>query len=486
MNAIYRLLLLCFFISLTIGTISAQYQFGPTGVVYYPKINSYLVTTSTGYITNSSCASGATFKLIFVVKPDGKKSDYFGEQMDTRGIVIVNDTVFCTEGCELKVIADSKYTTFADNPYTNQMNKVQLNGICYDGNRNLYISSDKEIFRLNLDTKQYKIFNFGDSLNNPSGILWDNIRQKLIIVSRIANASIQALNPEDSTLVTVKQTKIPLMYGIAQDGKGNFYISSWGDGKVGGGKIYKIDKDFKGAPLEVASNLSGPGFIYYNTLNDTIAVPNKLNKTLTFVTAGPPVPVVINLGADNKPVSSTPTFRWRKTNADGYQLQVAQLTQIAQKDDDPEMLGDDFTNPVIDQQSIKDTFYLSPITLDQGKKYVWRVRSQIGTDYSSWSKILSFTPGEVNDVLTLDILDVVTVFPNPANEKISIRCNYIFGIDISIEIFNIYGQVVISLKTINLRMEVPEISVSNLPEGIYFVNTSVNGKVYRNKINIIR
>ncbi|MBK6839509.1 MAG: T9SS type A sorting domain-containing protein [Bacteroidetes bacterium] len=45
----------------------------------------------------------------------------------------------------------------------------------------------------------------------------------------------------------------------------------------------KFDSAFSAPPVTVATNLSSPADIFYNTLGDTLAIPNSGNNTVTFI-----------------------------------------------------------------------------------------------------------------------------------------------------------------------------------------------------------
>jgi hypothetical protein len=65
----------------------------------------------------------------------------------------------------------------------------------------------------------------------------------------------------------------------------------------------------------------------------------------------------------------------------------------------------------------------------------------------------------------------ILVYPNPANNKISIRANQIKGI----KLFDVLGNEILNTKE-------NEIDVSILSSGVYFVQVSTRGNNYTQKI----
>lgn len=78
--------------------------------------------------------------------------------------------------------------------------------------------------------------------------------------------------------------------------------------------------------------------------------------------------------ADNATnVSLTPTLDWSDvSNRDNYELQLS--------------ANSDFTSPIVNRADLTNSQYTVPTgDLDYGTTYYWRVRTRIGTNYSSWS-----------------------------------------------------------------------------------------------------
>jgi hypothetical protein len=83
----------------------------------------------------------------------------------------------------------------------------------------------------------------------------------------------------------------------------------------------------------------------------------------------------------------------------------------------------------------------------------------------------------LTNIITIDYKNKYAVFPNPANDFLTI-----YGKNVtSIEIFNIYGNIVLS-KTLNDNKKV---NISELNSGIYFVEIEGSNGFKSNKKVII-
>jgi len=157
-----------------------------------------------------------------------------------------------------------------------------LNGICADNAGNIFASdfSGKNIYRYKIATQQFNIF-CNTGTKTPNGLVFDATNNRLVVATWNANASILGINLSDSSVTTLKTTTITSFDGIAIDEDGNFYGSSWMNGAQG---IYFFDAAFANAPLKIVSfaNSTNAADIWYNTLSDTLAVPNTGNNTVRF------------------------------------------------------------------------------------------------------------------------------------------------------------------------------------------------------------
>lgn len=183
------------------------------------------------------------------------------------GIVIVGDTVFvCAQSGYIK---SYNLTTAALVSNVNT-GATFLNGICADDAGNIFATdfSAKKIYRYNIATQQYNIF--CSTAKTPNGILFDTFHHRLVMVTWGASASLQAISLTDSTVTNLKTSTLSNFDGVAMDEDGNYYTSCWGNNS-----IMFFDSALLNTPVQIVTGLHSPADIFYNTLSDTLAVPNS-------------------------------------------------------------------------------------------------------------------------------------------------------------------------------------------------------------------
>ena len=99
---------------------------------------------------------------------------------------------------------------------------------------------------------------------------------RIVFVNWGASAPIKAISLIDSTLTTIVTTSIGNCDGIARDGLGNYFISTWSQNAV-----YKFDSNFLN-PEAVVTGLTQPADICYNLANDTLVVPQTSANLVTY------------------------------------------------------------------------------------------------------------------------------------------------------------------------------------------------------------
>ncbi|MDL2242612.1 M20/M25/M40 family metallo-hydrolase [Bacteroidales bacterium OttesenSCG-928-K03] len=114
----------------------------------------------------------------------------------------------------------------------------------------------------------------------------------------------------------------------------------------------------------------------------------------------------------------------------------------------------------------EDVYYYSP--------YIHTEQDMIGLSVNNEEQMKIFTQANIACVATLakydDIIGIeslnnsILIYPNPANDKIYIKGEYIYK---QFLIFDINGKLV---STISVDSEITEIDVSKFPQGLYLVN----------------
>lgn len=197
------------------------------------------------------------------------------------GIEIVGNTLYACDGASIK----GYDLTTATEVFNVNIGATFLNGITHDNNGNLYATdfTAKKIYRVKIATQQYTTFVTGLA-KSPNGIIYDQPNNRCVFVNWGSNAPIMAVNLTDSTTSTLTSTTLSNCDGIAKDGLGNYYVSSWG---LNG--ISKFNNTFSSGPITVVTGLSNPADIFYNTVTDTLGAPNAgSGNTTTYHYLGVP------------------------------------------------------------------------------------------------------------------------------------------------------------------------------------------------------
>lgn len=190
------------------------------------------------------------------------------------GIEIVGDTVFCCSGGSIKGYLLSDGTPV----YNLNVGGSFLNGLTHDNAGNLFATdfSTKSIIRVHIASQTFAPV--ATSLpNTPNGIVFDGYNNRCVFVNWGSNAPIRAIDLATYAVTTVVTTTLGSCDGITRDAIGRYYVSNWS-----GQSIVRFDSAFAAPPATVVSGLSNPADIFYNVVDDTLAIPNAGNNTVTF------------------------------------------------------------------------------------------------------------------------------------------------------------------------------------------------------------
>jgi hypothetical protein len=266
-----------FFLSICILQVKAQSYSGPESVEYDASHNRYLV----------SC--NGTVKSIQQVVPPNAPTLFTSTTGSPYGLEILGGKVWSCEGGRIKSY-DLNTAALVDNF---NLGATFLNGITSDGVQYLFTSdyTTKKIYRVNTLTGAFNVM-VANTVTAPNGMWYDGANNRLLFVNWNSSAPVKAISLADSTVTTVVTTTQANCDGIARDGAGRYYISSWTPQAV-----YRYSSSFASPTAVVTTGLSNPADIYYNALNDTLAVPNAGNNTVTFYYMGSPASVSENASA---------------------------------------------------------------------------------------------------------------------------------------------------------------------------------------------
>ncbi|MGQ9819498.1 MAG: hypothetical protein ACUVQ1_06185 [Candidatus Kapaibacteriales bacterium] len=205
------------------------------------------------------------------------------------------------------------------------------------------------------------------------------------------------------------------------------------------------------------SQLESQTQFYWRVLavKNTITSPWSQVSTFTTKKASPMAPVLLEPANNQTSVPLRPIFRWRKLpSAEYYHLQVA--------------LDNEFVYTTTDNDMITDTFYITTTQLQPNKQYYWRLRSRVGTSWSSWSE--SFTFWTINPSSAWDnefstiLIDNIVVTQNS-----SLVIEVPFDSRISyVNMYDIFGKELQFINIVNDGKRI-YISIENIPKGIYYL-----------------
>ncbi|GIV26749.1 MAG: hypothetical protein KatS3mg027_0563 [Bacteroidia bacterium] len=118
--------------------------------------------------------------------------------------------------------------------------------------------------------------------------------------------------------------------------------------------------------------------------------------------------------------------------------------------------------------------------LKSGGNTILAANANYGKGFKKWFKT------DVNaNVSTIQYTPEVSIFPNPANDKINIHIQLPQTDDIEISIVNVIGQTIYSERRSNVFSDKIGISVNGLADGIYNLIIKTSGEIIDKKFNII-
>jgi len=275
MKHIFILIALLFTFGLT-----AQTYNGPESIEYDANNNRYLISNTSG--GNILARSGNGTLTVF-------KS---GISPAPYGLEILGNTVYaCCSG----FIKGYSLTNGAQ-VFNLNTGATFLNGITSDGLNTLFATdfSGKKIYRINTQSTTSNVMASGLP-QSPNGIVYDQAHNRLVFVNWGTNAPIKALSLSDSVVTTLATTTLGNCDGLAWNGLDTWYVSVWT-----GQKIVKFNADFSTAAVTVATGMSSPADIFYNTNSDTLAIPNSGNNTVSFIGFTP----IVNVSCSLLPITT--------------------------------------------------------------------------------------------------------------------------------------------------------------------------------------
>jgi len=258
---------------ITSSNIFSQSFNNPESIVFDKSNDRYLV---------SNANTGSNKGEILSLDPHTQEiSQFISKGLNSpKGLIIVNNTIFCTDLTEVKGfdLSTGSLTTSIMIEESLFLNDITSDGI------NLFVSDNikNKIFSINISTHKVTTLISGGDLSKPNGILYNQEKNSLIICSFRANSPIQSYDLNLNMLSFLIMTNISQMDGITIDQNGNYYVSSWNDNA-----IYKFDPLFKDSPIQISNGHYGPADIFYDIQNDVLAIPNFNSNAVNLMNMSP-------------------------------------------------------------------------------------------------------------------------------------------------------------------------------------------------------
>jgi hypothetical protein len=150
------------------------------------------------------------------------------------------------------------------------------------------------------------------------------------------------------------------------------------------------------------------------------------------------------------------------------------------------------SNLIIDNLKLTQNYLLVNDVFQKNTKYFWRVKGIIDDNIETgWSDIFNFSTASENSVNynNYNIINKITVSPNPAQNSAFINYSIQETSLVTIEIINIYGQKVLTIhkdKLFNSGDYKTELNIENMQTGMYFCTLQINNQTLLTKFNIIK
>ena len=319
----YRICTACF-VLLAI-TLSATAQYSSPESAVYDSVGSRWIISNAGRGSIVERSAG------------GEVREFATNLGGPKGLCIVGDTLYVADVTRVRAY---RLTTRALVYRVDVPNSSFLNDCAADDNF-LYISEmvRHRIYRLNLETHEVEAWVTND-LDSPNGLFFERENNRLIMVSFRENSPIQAIDLRDGAVSTIRNTELTDLDGIARDGNGNYYISSWGSNSV-----YRFRSDFSD-PTVLEDSLDGPADIYYSRHDNVMAIPCMNIHRVVFRSTPPPeaelrTPTLLNFQDVNVRTRLSHAIEWRNTggselvidsvahSSEGFEVELPENRRIA-------------------------------------------------------------------------------------------------------------------------------------------------------------
>jgi hypothetical protein len=238
-------------------------------------------------------------------------------------MIIVNNILYVAD---INGIATYDLTTDQKGATIIIVGMYELNDLTADSSGYLYITDvgAGKIFRVRISDHSDTTIVSG--ITKPNGILFDAQNNRVLFCQFVPNAPIKEIDLNDLSVTTVLSTSFANFDGLAIDGNGYIYVSCWGTNS-----IYRYDNAFSLPAELVSSGHSGPADIFYNLLDNILAVPNYYSNHVDFIPITPAdvdevygrMPLVVALSQNfPNPFNPTTTIKYQITELSFVTLKI--------------------------------------------------------------------------------------------------------------------------------------------------------------------
>ncbi len=269
-NVLFFLIIVSFLLPLLV--VAAIDYNSPESVVYDAANNRYLISnTGDGNI---------------IARTPADVLSYFSQGASTsiRGLTIMNNILYAAadEGVlafDLSTGQKTSTIVITERDF--------LNDIASDAAGNLYVSDNNRIYKVDPVAETYTTLLTTDAAN---GLLFDEANNRLLFTDEgpfgYTGSYISAIDMVTTNVTKLVSNTFNLLDGLTRDGDGNYYVSSWSTDKV-----YRYDSNFANPAVEVSIGHNGPADIFYDILNNILAIPNFDGHTVDYKPAASLLPV---------------------------------------------------------------------------------------------------------------------------------------------------------------------------------------------------
>jgi hypothetical protein len=265
--------ILIFLLSLLSFITQAQTFNAPESVVYDEINNRYLVSNAGTGMSGGS--------IVAVDRNTLTTSTFISSGVSSpKGMIILNDYLYFTDVTSIKKADLTTAVVVATYPISGAVfcnDLLHVNGL-------LYISDSQahRIYKYNLATEILESVIDPPIIQNPNGLAFDTLNNRIVFVSYRPNSPVQGISLHNDSVFLIASTPIGNLDGVAFDKQGNIYISSWSTNS-----IYTSDGSCCDPFHEFATGFAGPADFIIAT-NDTMVIPNFLNNNVVYykITAG--------------------------------------------------------------------------------------------------------------------------------------------------------------------------------------------------------